>query len=435
MTNVDVQEYLTQGAVLSSQEKYEAALAYYDKAEQADPMEVQVYLAKGTALANLERLDEAKAQFEKALKVDRTCGLAYFHLGSIAILQGDESKGLEQYNKAIANGYDDAQLYYSMGLLHEESGEVDLAIRNYSKAALRDPNRPDVRLRKAQLLYQAERIPEALQALDEMILACPDIFEGYHLKCVILTQQRRYGEAEKLLEDALALFPKDPGFAIDKASLLVERGRTEEALALLEDLEQREETDDAARRRILLQRAQICASGDNVDGAIDALTKAKALSEKEGLFDQQALFLLANCCLSKGNYDLVLEYAQQLQDQAEDGYIRETARYFRPLALKQLGRMEEALPLYQEAVDAYRRQSLEIPGNLDAYLLRVMCLRDMEQYEKALELLDYVMQLEPDRAEPRMLRISVLESMGRTDEAQSEAASLQEMLPPELRKQ
>ena len=110
------------------------------------------------------------------------------------------------------------------------------------------------------------------------------------------------------------------------------------------------------------------------------------------------------------------------------------SRYFQPLALKMMGRMEEALPLYQEAVSAYRQQSLDMPGNLDAYLLRIMCLRDMEQYEKALELTDYVLQLKPDRAEPRMLRISVLEAMGRTEEAQTEANALQELLPPELRK-
>ncbi|MCI8405781.1 MAG: tetratricopeptide repeat protein [Oscillospiraceae bacterium] len=434
MENIDVQEYLTQGAVLSGQGQYEAALEYYRKAEKADPMDPEVYLAQGTALASLDRLEEAKTQFEKALKVDRTCGLAYFHLGSIAILQGDVAKGFEDYNKAVSNGYDDAQLYYSMGLLHEEIGEMDLAIRSYSKAALRDPTRPDVRLRKAQLLQQCERIPEALQALDEMILACPDYFEGYHMKCVILTQQRRWAEAEKLLADALALFPEDPGFALDKASLLVERGRTEEGLALLDELEHREKTDDPVRRRIYMERARIHASANQLDEAITALNQAKALSEKEGVFDQQAVFLLANCCLSKGSYEQVLDCALQLREKGEDVYILETARYFQPLALKMMGRMEEALPLYQEAVSAYRQQSLDMPGNLDAYLLRIMCLRDMEQYEKALELTDYVLQLKPDRAEPRMLRISVLEAMGRTEEAQTEANALQELLPPELRK-
>ncbi len=102
MDNLQVQEYLTQGAVLAGQGKHGEALAYYDKAERENPMNIDVYLSKGIAYAILNKLNEAKEQFEKALKVNRTSGLAYFHFGSIALLQGDTALGFENYNKAIA---------------------------------------------------------------------------------------------------------------------------------------------------------------------------------------------------------------------------------------------------------------------------------------------------------------------------------------------
>lgn len=432
MDQLEVQEYLTQGAVLSGQEKYEEALRYYRKAEAADPMNLEVYLSQGIACANLNRLEEAKTQFRKALKIDRSSGQAHFHLGSIAILEGDIAKGFEEYNQAVSSGYDNAQIYYSIGLLHEENGDIDMAIRNYSKAISRDALRPDIRVRKARLLIQGGHYPEAVQALDEMILTNPDVFEGYHLKFTTLMQLGKLEEAEKTLADATALFPKDPAFVFDRVALLAEQKRLDQALALLEELEGGEETDRSVLHRICMERAQLCAANDRLDGAIEALEQARSLSGEEGEFDQEALFLLANCYLAKERYDLVLDFARQLLEKGEEGYIKETARYFRPFALKKLGRMEEALPLYEEAVREYRSQSLAAPGNLDAYLLRIMCLRDMEKYEKALELADYVAELQPERAEPRLLRVTVLEAMGRKEEAEEEAERLRALLPEEL---
>ena len=433
MGNLEVKEYLTQGTVLAGQGKYEEALAYYDKAGREDPMEIEVYLSKGIAFANLDKLDEAKAQFDKALKVNRASGLAYFHLGSIALLQGDIALGFENFNKAIANGYNDAQLYYSIGLLHEEKGEADLAIRNYSKAIARNALRPDIRIRKARLLIQGNHLPEALQELDETMLTNPDVFEGYHLKFTVLMQLRQFAKAEELLATALEMFPKDPGFAIDRVHLLVEQKKTDEAIAALDAIENADGTDGAVLRRVYMERAQIFAAAEDVGQSIAALEQAKALSEKAGDFDAEVVFMLANCHLSTEEYDKVLGYARQLLEKSAVGYIKETARYFEPLALKMLGRMDEALPLYNDAINEFRNQALAAPGNLDAYLLRVMCLRDTGQHAKALELVDYVIELQPKRAEPRILRIAILEALGRDEEAAEEAKAVNTMLPEELR--
>ena len=434
MDKLAAQEYLTQGAVLAGQGKHEEALAYYDKAERESPMDVEIYLSKGIALANLDKLDEAKGQFEKVLKVNKAYGLAYFHLGSIAMLQGDTALGFENYNKAIANGYEDAQLYYSIGLLHEENGDADMAIRNYSKAITKDALRPDIRVRKARLLIDANSFPEALQTLDEMILTNPDVFEGYHLKFTVLLQLRQFDKAEATVKQALDLFPKDPGFVIDKVSLLIEQKKLDDAMALLAELEKAEEADDEVRRRVYMERAQIYAAKEDIKAAITALESAKALSDKTGAFDTEVIFLLANCHLSTEEYEKVLEYAHQLIEHSENNYYTYTAKYYMPLALNKLGRMEEALPLYNDAIDEYRNQSLAAPGNLDSYLFRIMCLRDIGQNEKALELADYIVTLQPERAEPRLLRVTVLEAMGRADEAAEETKKVNAMLPDELRK-
>jgi tetratricopeptide (TPR) repeat protein len=435
MENIQAKEYLTQGATLASQEKYEEALIFYDKAELENPMDTEVYLSKGIAYANLEKYDEAKGQFEKALKIDRKLGLAYFHLGSVAIMQNEIALGFENYNKAISNGYDDAQLYYSIALIHEENGEIDLAIRNYSKAIQRDALRPDIRIRKARLQVEANLIPEALQTLDETILTNPDVFEGYHLKFLIHMQEHQLDKAEEVINQGLELFPKDAGFILNKASLLIERGETDKAFGVLTALENDEETNDYTRRKIFIERAQIYATQDDAKSAISELEKANGLGFEEGVFDSEVVFLLANCHLAIEEFDKLLEYADPLFENSEDDYVKQTARYYKPLALKKLGRMDEAKPLYEDAINEYRNQSLAVPGHLDAYLLRAMCLRDLEKYDKALELIDYVIQLQPEQPEPRMLRVTILESLERNDEAQAETKEVNAMLPEELRRE
>ena len=432
MDELAVKEYLNQGAVLAGQGKYPEAIAFYDKAEQANPMNFEIYLAKGIAFANMNQLDEAKLQFEKALKINRTSGLAYFHLGSIAILQEDIALGFENYNKAITNGFDDAQLYYSIGLLHEENGEIDLAIRNYTKAITQDALRPDIRIRKARLLIQGNHIPEALQVLDETILTNPDIFEGYHIKFVLLMQQNQHDKAEEVLKSALSLFPNDPSFLMDKASLLAEQNKTQEALNLLSDIEKFENIDNIIRRQIGMERSQIFAMKNDVLTTIKELEKTNTILDE---FDVEIVFLLANCHMTAGEHEKVLEYARQIVEKSDIPFYKLTAQYYVPMALKMLGRMDEARPLYEEAISEFRNQALASPGNLDAYMLRAMCLRDLDQFDKALELIDYVITLQPESAEPRMLRVNLLETLNRDAEAKEETRIVNAMLPEEMRRQ
>ena len=44
MDKLEIQEHLTQGAVLAGQGKYEEAFVYYNKAERENLMEIEVYL-------------------------------------------------------------------------------------------------------------------------------------------------------------------------------------------------------------------------------------------------------------------------------------------------------------------------------------------------------------------------------------------------------
>ena len=141
---------------------------------------------KSIILANLDQYTEAIGELKNALKIDRAYAEAYFHLGNLYLMTGEQALGLESYNKAIANGFDDSQIFFNLGLMYEEDGNDELAIRNYTKAILKDPLRVDARVRKAKIFIANGKQQEALETLDELILADPDLYDGYHLKALLL---------------------------------------------------------------------------------------------------------------------------------------------------------------------------------------------------------------------------------------------------------
>lgn len=424
MDSLAVQEYLQQAKILVGQKKYDGALSLLDKAENADKLNKEVYLTEGIAYANMSDYERAKESFQKVLKINKNEGVAYFHLGNIELLNGNKSAGLEYYNNAVAYGFDDAQLYFSMGLMYEEDNNDDLAIRNYSKAIQKDPMRADIRIRKVRLFIKNNHLQEALQALDELILSNPDVFEGYHIKFLVLTSLNRLDEAEQTIEKAMELFPSDTGFALDKASLLTSKKDWKGALAWLNKIESTMEVDDDSAHSIAMERARIYALQADMENTVSSLEKAKQVfsSMNPPRFDAEAVYLLMNCYLNMEQYERVISAAKELKSGKDDSYYVLAAYYYEPYALKKLGQTQEADKLFKDAVSFLRNASLQNPSSIDSYAFRIMCLKELKELEKALELADYLVMVREDLAESHTLRAAILTDLGREAEAKEERA-------------
>lgn len=432
---LQVKEYVTQGAVLSSQDKHEEALEYYDKALALDPMSTDALVYKGITLICLDRLDEARAELEKALKLDKSLGRAYFHIANIDAMQGNTDDAIENYNKAVSGGFENAQLYNGLAMMYEAKSDYEMAVRYYNKALIQDPMRSDIRVRKVNILINTGHNEEALQALDEMLAANPHVYDGYHLKFTVLLGLNRTDEAEETIKAGIALFPADASFRLDLARLYTAKGQTDDAMKLLGEIEKGLGDDDDAiemKRRICMERAQIYAIKDDMTASIAELNRGKEMVESAGFVDDQLLYLLATCQSSVGQYSEALNNAQELLEQLPESDRANAARYYIAMCMKAMGQTEQAKQKYQEAIDELRKETLEDPGNVSAYLMRILCLRDIEQYDKALEILDYVDKLIPNSQDAKMLRIAIYESQGRTDEAKAIAESISDALPAEV---
>lgn len=425
MENLEFQEYMNLGKSLMGQEKYRSALTFLEKAEMADRFNLEVYITKGVAYANLEEYENARTEFEKALKINKKEGIVYFHLGNIEMLTNNKAKGMEYYNNAIACGFDDAQVYFSLGLMFEEEGDDDLAIRNYAKAIMKDANRADIRIRRIRLFIRKGQLEEALHGLDELILANPDVFEGYHLKMLVLSEMGRYEEAEHILDHAMRLFPKDTAFAVDKASMMITKKEYKQAIAYLDSLSQKYQIDEEAAHSIAMEKSRAYAMLQDMDNTIKCLEEARNIFMKMDppRMDIESVYLLMNCYINIENYQKVVECAQELKKAQGEEYYSLAAYYYEPLALKMMNRTEEAQKLFSESIAVYRRASLNNPGSVDSYAFRIMAMREIGEHEKALELADYLVAVREDLAEAHTLRAAVLEDLGRNEEAKEARAT------------
>lgn len=421
MNNLESLEYFNQSKYFVGAEKFEDALNSINKAIETDKMNIEFYIQKGIILANLDSFDLAIIEFGNALKLDKKNGEAYFHIGNIKVMQNLMNEGIENYNKAIAYGYDDAQIYFNLALMYEELDNDELALRNYSKVIIKDPLRVDARVRKAQIFIQNEKYPEALETLNELILADPDLFEGYHLKALLLAEMGDLNSAMKVLDEACTLFPKDAAFALDKVNICVMMNEIEMAKDLVSAIEKDYELSLGNKRQLLLEKSRLYALDADINNIILSLTEAKKISMENHPedIDSESTFLLSNCYLEIKDYDKVIEMSKQLIDYDELQYLIPSL-YTLPYAYQQKGETEKADMLFKESISKLRKITLDNPEILDGYFFRALCHKEIKENDKAMELCDYLLKIDENSSMFHSLKAEILFSDGREEEAKAE---------------
>lgn len=105
---------------------------------------------------------------------------------------------------------------------------------------------------------------------------------------------------------------------------------------------------------------------------------------------------------------------------ADESSFSKTAYYLWPLSLRLLGKEAEALEAYKESITILRLLSLKRTTDLDVYLLRAACHRDIKEYAKAHELVDFVMTIYPDLAETHFVKASIYDAENNKEAAEKE---------------
>lgn len=245
---------------------------------------------------------------------------------------------------------------------------------------------------------------------------CPDIFEGYHYRFEIYLAKQDYDKAEEIIDIAVELFPKDTSLFYDKIRLENIKGNYEKALQMIQEAESMEDFEIEARN-FTFEKAKIYAQKEDMENTIKYLEKTVSY-EADGDIDLEARYFLMNAYLTNQNYEKLLENTEKIIETGDESSYAMSALYYRALSNNKLGNEEEAVKQYNEALKIFRSMTISNPENLDGFMFRILCYKDLKDFLKALELVDYLLMLKEDSGELYAIKGSIYKELGNEEEAE-----------------
>lgn len=428
--SIEVRDLNNQAEILIRAGKVKEAEAKIKKAIDMDPGFAGSYVSMGNLCMAAKDYKEAKNYYKKAMLIEKR-GDLYFAYGNACAMNDDISEAIENYNLAISSGYDSAEMMYFMGMAYDYVNEEDMALRFFDKAVKKDPSNANFIVKKIDTYLRMNELDKALNASENLIRVSPETYDGYHYKTIILLQLKKFDEAVEASKNAAERFPEDVGLMADYARALSQNGRLDDAIVAINSAKEMKYYE-ASKFQLEFLEAQIYAEKADYDKAVelcnDALS-AKDLGEREA----EVRFMMLNLCLAKQDFDGAMAESEKIIASGREDMFYYAALYYKPFCLKKLGRLDEAQNSFKEANSIYTMASLQKPAALDIYLYRAMCLKDMEQYDKALEIAEFISTIDDNVAELHVIRAEIYEAEGRkslADEEKEKAYSIKPVLRP-----
>lgn len=392
-----------QGVILAKAGNIEAAIEKFNKAMEIDPMLIDTYKNYADLFLHIERYEDAINYYKKALLIEKK-GEIYFQLGNAYFMNDQPHIGLENYNLALSAGYDSDEMLFFMGLAYEHMNDDRMALRYVQKALIKNPSRPDYKIKKISIMLRLSMMEEANAAVDDLLLNDPELYDGYHIKISLLLEEKEYEQAVSFAKKATEKFPEDADLMFEYANALALANKLEEAKKVVNHSKSMKYFEDSKDKFALLS-SQISAEMGNIDEAIKECDECISFERDE--INAEARFMRINLALTKPDFETALEHANVLIKEKQNNSYYWAALYYRPFCQKKMGNEDEANKNFNEAIALYRLATLEEPSLIEAYMYRVMCLKDMEKYDDALEILEFLENLNDKIAEIYTLRADI----------------------------
>lgn len=375
-----------------------------------DPMVMESYKNLGDIYLSKENYEDAKNYYKKALLIEKS-PIVYFQYGSACFLNNEPSEGMEYYNLALSSGEANEEMFFFVGLAYEQMNRNDLALRYIQKAILANPVRPEFKVKKVELLIKMGQEIEAEEVVDQILKSDPELFFGYHQKIIFMLESGRIDEARQFAKKATEKFPEDVDLMFDYARCALYQKDYDMVFQLIRNAKQMQYFQEEKSKFCFLE-AQVNAEQGKFG---DAIKNCWECIEIEQNTYPEVRFMLINLYLLSLDFEKALaESEQMLENVTEDAYYL-AALYYKPFCLKMLGKEEEAMRYYKEAISIYRLKTLKNPEVAEAYMYRAMCLKDMQEYEEALKMIELMEHITSGVPEVIQLRAEIYKIMQKED--------------------
>jgi tetratricopeptide (TPR) repeat protein len=310
----------------------------------------------------------------------------------------------------------EAYYFFSLGHLNElefeATGRSDLAeqsIDNYRKALEIAPSSPVIMERLAEILAKSQHIRDAVAEANETLKIDPDNVDAHRLLARIYVrtlgdvnagdmQTANLAKAVDQLQAIMKLDPTDENSALWLARLYRFQNHHEEAEKVLRDLLKRDPDNEAA----LEQLSQILIDEGRSQEAVALLEQAANDSSAPEVYD-----LLGDAYSQSKNYAKAEEtYRKAVAADPDDAGHRHG-----------LAQVLLAENKYAEALEQYQKLAELEPGTSENYLRMSQLYRHLGKFDQAESSLLRAKQLAPGSLEVLYNESLLYQDMGRYDDA------------------
>lgn len=410
-------DLINQGCALMSQENYPAALDLFQKAVQDSPKYVECYINLGNAYSCMEDYDSALDNFKKALMLDANSVEVLFDLGNVCYLKGDTLEAVKYYNRAEETGNLTSEMCDMIAAFFLNNDDPTQALRYINRAIQLDPLKGEYYLTKAGIFIDQNKPDEAEETLQALNKILPDAFEGYDMLAQIYLIKGEYDRALELAERGVARFPADGNLAHLKLKVFSQAGRDEEAFRYIEEMKKNGLYEERKDDNTLILAQLYAQQGKLADGAacIEECV-AGQYAEKA-----QLSFILLTFYVKEGQYDAVVKITEEMmKDDSADIFYGSSAEFYHAQALLHVGEEEKAKEEFRKITKEFRKLTISVPSFYEGYVYRLLAHRELKEYDEALSLADYMINLFPERPDGHAFKHIIYQDLGKTDLAEAE---------------
>lgn len=223
--------YLNRAATFSHVKQYDAALADYEQAVDIDPNDPQIYMNRGVTYRGLRQYEAALVDYNQAIELDPNNAHIYYNRGvTYAQLQRLE-QALADYHRAIELEPDFATAYYNRGIIYTDRGQYKTAFNDFSRSIELNPNEAQAYLNRGIICAYMKRYEPAFDDYNRAIKLDPTNAQAYYNRGVIHLDQKQYQAALADYNRAIELEPNDARFYYNRGLVYDNLGQYETSLA------------------------------------------------------------------------------------------------------------------------------------------------------------------------------------------------------------
>ena len=416
--NENLLDRLSQGVTLMRAEHYEQAKKAFESVLAEEPECLEAYVHLGNAQVNLELYDDAIRSFSTALMLKKDDPELLFSLANVYYLKEDEQSAVKYYLRAEQAGYSGADVYINLSDIFYRAGDSEQALRYVNRAVKAAPLRGELWREKVLLELELGQVEGAMGSLDEFEEILPEALDIHELRTRILAAQGRYDEAKRHLERALEAFPEDMRLRMLKLQIMNDAGETEALKAELKALRDKG-LDKGWRKPIaLIESAMFVRENDT-----ENLLKCIDWALEESPNDPELLYILLNIHIAVLNFPDILTLSEMLlAREGLENSIVASAAFYHALALRETGKPEQAAEEFKKLSRRLRTMTIDSPESADLFMYRIMTHNALGEFDKSMELADYLAQLSDNNADAHAFRSLIYREMGDKEKAEAEMA-------------